>query len=175
MTASFEACSASMCSSSFISDEIKRFVLQSKVALRLSMAAVFSGSETALLPEWTAHIPEDIDDTQFNTLCWSCHNDIDAPYMKTHSSLVLDNDYGDWAVECRTCHNPHKQQFRSADHGDEAYILEGTVADVDATTLTASGVIENPDQYAGYVLVPNIAENKYNYKIFNSNYLCYWF
>ncbi|MEW6602208.1 MAG: hypothetical protein AB1499_14640, partial [Nitrospirota bacterium] len=45
------------------------------------------GTEPSLLPPWTAHVPQDIDDTQFNTLCWSCHNDIEAPYVRTHSSL----------------------------------------------------------------------------------------
>ncbi len=43
------------------------------------------GTQPSLLPPWTAHTPQNIDDTQYNTLCWSCHNDIDAPYMKTHS------------------------------------------------------------------------------------------
>ncbi|NIN36246.1 MAG: hypothetical protein GTO60_14580, partial [Gammaproteobacteria bacterium] len=37
------------------------------------------GTEPSLLPEWTDHVPQDIDDTQYNTLCWSCHNDIEAP------------------------------------------------------------------------------------------------
>jgi hypothetical protein len=41
------------------------------------------GTEPSLLPEWTSHTPEDIDDTQYNALCWSCHNDIDAPYVRT--------------------------------------------------------------------------------------------
>ena len=126
------------------------------------------GSEPTLLPEWTLHIPEDIDDTQYNTLCWSCHDNLTAPYMKTHSSLVLDNGYGDWAVECRVCHNPHKQQFRSTNHGGQAYVIQGTVAAVDASTLTASGASWATDEYAGYVLVPNIAKNDYNYKILSN-------
>jgi hypothetical protein len=67
------------------------------------------GGEPSLLPPWTAHTPQDIDDTQYNTLCWSCHNDIEAPYVRTHSSLQIDNSYGDWTVECRVCHNPHQQ------------------------------------------------------------------
>jgi hypothetical protein len=68
------------------------------------------GEEPSLLPEWTKHDPQDIDDTQYNTLCWSCHNDIDAHYVRTHSSLQLDNSYGNWTVECKTCHNPHTQK-----------------------------------------------------------------
>ncbi len=88
-------------------------------------------SESALLPIWTAHIPEDIDDTQYNTLCWSCHDNLTAPYMKTHSSLTTDDSYDDWAVECRVCHNPHKQQFRAKYFGGQAYVFQGTVAAVD--------------------------------------------
>ena len=53
----------------------------------------------------------DIDDTQYNALCWTCHNPAGtAPDMKTHSSLQTDNSYGDWSVECRTCHNVHLQK-----------------------------------------------------------------
>jgi hypothetical protein len=62
------------------------------------------GTEPSLLPEWTAHTPQDNDDTQYNTLCWSCHNDLDALYVRTHSSLSTDDSYGVWSVECRTCH-----------------------------------------------------------------------
>ncbi|RJR17296.1 MAG: hypothetical protein C4581_08270, partial [Nitrospiraceae bacterium] len=51
------------------------------------------GTEPSLLPPWTAHTPQNIDDTQYNTLCWSCHNDSDAPYVRTHSSLQTDNSY----------------------------------------------------------------------------------
>ncbi|MEN8262176.1 MAG: LamG-like jellyroll fold domain-containing protein [Nitrospirota bacterium] len=133
---------------------------------------VYGGDEVLLiLPEWVNHVPETIDDTQFNTLCWSCHTEtLSGPlFMETHSSRVLDNGYGDWAVECRVCHNPHKQQFRSANHGSEAYILQGTVAGVGTDTLTASGVNWGTDEYAGYVVVPNIAENKYNYQVLSND------
>ncbi len=132
------------------------------------------GSETALMPEWTNHIQQDIDDTQFNTLCWSCHNDLDAHFVITHSSLTTSEKYLDadndgqpgWTMECRTCHNPHKQQFRS--HGDEAYVYQGTVGSVDGTTLTESGANWGIDEHQGYIVVPNIAENKYNYLIENN-------
>jgi hypothetical protein len=125
-------------------------------------------SESALLPVWTAHIPEDIDDTQYNTLCWSCHDNLTAPFMNTHSSLVLDNSYDDWAVECRVCHNPHKQQFRAKNHGSQAYVFQGTVGDVDADTLTASGASWETNQYTGYILVPNIEKKDYNYRILSN-------
>jgi Concanavalin A-like lectin/glucanases superfamily len=62
-----------------------------------------------LMPAWTAHAPADIDDTPFNSLCWSCHNDVVAPYVKTHSSLQGGDNYGNWTVECWVCHNQHTQ------------------------------------------------------------------
>ncbi len=30
------------------------------------------GTQPSLLPPWTVHTPQDIDDTPYNTLCWSC-------------------------------------------------------------------------------------------------------
>jgi hypothetical protein len=104
------------------------------------------GGEPSLLPPWTAHTPQDIDDTQYNTLCWSCHNDIDAPYVRTHSSLQIDNSYGDWTIECRVCHDPHTQkQVRI--YGSESYVYEGVVTSITATTLTESGANWVEDEY----------------------------
>jgi predicted CxxxxCH...CXXCH cytochrome family protein len=121
------------------------------------------GGEPSLLPPWTSHVPQDIDDTQYNTLCWSCHNG-DAPFAKTHSSLETDNGYGDWSMECRTCHNPHKQeQFKT--YGSVSYLYEGTVSSVTPTTLTKNGAGWTPDQYKGLIVVPNTAKVNYNYQI----------
>jgi predicted CxxxxCH...CXXCH cytochrome family protein len=122
------------------------------------------GTEPSLLPEWTAHIPQDIDDTQFNMLCWSCHNDIEAPHMRTHSSLEIDSGYGNWSVECRVCHNPHYQkQFRT--YGSESYLYQGIVSNVTTATLTESGAGWTPDEHVGLILVPNAAKVSYNYQI----------
>lgn len=42
-----------------------------------------------------------IDETRYNSLCWSCHySGGDGPYVKTHSSLNTSDRYGDWTVEC---------------------------------------------------------------------------
>ncbi len=127
------------------------------------------GSEEYLLifPEWVIHVPDTIDDTQFNTLCWSCHNDspADAVFVETHSSRVIDNG-GDWAVECRVCHNPHKQQFRA--YGSEAYLYKGTGPEVEATTLKEVDADWTVNEYQGYIVVPDIAEDEYNYKILSN-------
>jgi nitrate/TMAO reductase-like tetraheme cytochrome c subunit len=125
------------------------------------------GTEPSLLPPWTAHTPQNIDDTQYNTLCWSCHNDIEAPYVKTHSSLQIDNDYGDWTVECRVCHNPHQQkQFRT--YGSASYLYSGTSTEVTTTTITEAGAGWAVDEYKGMVVIGNVAREKYNYKILSN-------
>jgi hypothetical protein len=122
------------------------------------------GTEPSLLPGWTAHVPQDIDDTQYNSLCRNCHNDLDAPDVKPHSGLITGNNYGDWAVECRTCHNPHQHtQFRT--YGGESYLHQGIVSNVTETTLTESGAGWPPDEYKGFILIPNAAKVNYNYQI----------
>ncbi|MBI5664921.1 MAG: hypothetical protein HZC49_07525 [Nitrospirae bacterium] len=125
------------------------------------------GSQPSLLPPWTVHAPQDIDDTQYNTLCWSCHNDIDAPYVRTHSSLQTDNGYGDWTVECKVCHNPHYQrQFRV--YGSQSYLYSGQSTGVTSTTITRAGAGWEENQWAGEIVVGNISKPDYNYKIISN-------
>ena len=50
--------------------------------------------------------PWNTDDTPANNLCLSCHNDIEAPFVRTHSSLTTSAQYDAWSIECRTCHEP---------------------------------------------------------------------
>ncbi|MBI5657195.1 MAG: hypothetical protein HZC44_10460, partial [Geobacter sp.] len=122
------------------------------------------GGETQLLPSWTAHAPQDIDDTQFNTLCWSCHNDIDAPFVRTHSSLNIDNGYGNWTMECRVCHNPHQQkQFRT--YGSASYLYSGASTSVTSTAITKTGAGWAENQWEGKIVVGNISRPDYNYLI----------
>jgi hypothetical protein len=84
--------------------------------------------------------------------------------VRTHSSLTTDNGYGDWSIECRTCHNPHKQeQFKT--YRDVSYLYEGTVSSATTTTLTESGAGWTTDEYVGLILVPNVAKVNYNYQI----------
>jgi hypothetical protein len=116
--------------------------------------------------------PLNIDDTNSNNLCWSCHTGTggtDEPlHVPTHSSLLTDNDYGDWTVECWVCHNQHTQdQFKK--YGTASYVYTGTYAGVDNTgpdaIITVNGTAMSPDQFAGYITVPNTARADYNYKI----------
>lgn len=133
------------------------------------------GSEPSLLPSWTAHTPQDIDDTQYNTLCWSCHNEIDAPYARTHSSLNTTDKYGDadnngkpgWSLECRTCHNPHFQkQFRT--YGSSSYLYSGQVTALTSTTITNTGAGWTTNQWQGKVVVGNTSRPDFNYKILSN-------
>lgn len=125
------------------------------------------GTQPSLMPPWTVHAPQDIDDTQYNTLCWSCHNDIDAPYVRTHSSLQTDNSYGDWTVECKVCHDPHYQeQFRK--YGSASYLYSGASTNVATTLITETGAGWTVDAYAGFVVVPNVLQKNYNYKILSN-------
>ena len=44
-------------------------------------------------------------------LCESCHYESGpATAVKTHSSINTSNKYGDWEVDCWSCHNPHVQE-----------------------------------------------------------------
>ncbi len=123
------------------------------------------GSGSSLLLDGLSY-GQNIDDTQYNALCWSCHNDIQAPYMRTHSSLQIDNSYGDWTVECRTCHYPHSQkQLRT--HGSASYLTSGVSTGITTTTLTETGAGWTTDAYQGLVLIPKVigSNKKYGYKI----------
>ena len=127
------------------------------------------GDEPDHLPEWTNHVPQDIDDTQYNDLCWSCHNDIRAPYMMTHSSLQTDNSHGDWTIECRTCHNLHTQkQLSNSSYRPDVYLTSGASTGLTTTTLTKAGAGWEVDAYEGLVLIPYVTsatKRKYGYKI----------
>lgn len=103
---------------------------------------------------WEQAAQQDIDHTPMNQLCWSCHNDTDAPAVLTHSSLQTTDKYGNWTVECVVCHEPHFQLQPLTYPG--AYLVQGTVAAVDATTLTKSGPADwTPDAYRGMLLIPD--------------------
>src|SRR4030042_3975579 len=72
----------------------------------------------------------------YDQLCLSCHtapsgpySDINAPLVKTHSSLTTSNKYGDWTRECRTCHDPHYQKqktYKNTESGN-LYLATGTI------------------------------------------------
>jgi hypothetical protein len=92
-----------------------------------------------------------------------------APYVRTHSSLQIDNSYGDWTIECRVCHDPHTQRQVRV-YGEESYVYEGVVSSITTTTLSESGANWAEDEYKGLVVIPNVERIKYGYKITgNSN------
>jgi hypothetical protein len=126
------------------------------------------GDLPSLLPPWAFHIPQDIDDSIYNSLCRGCHNDEEAPSRETHSSLQIDESYGHWSIECRTCHWVHSQkQFRS--YGEESHLYTGEVAAVTATTLTKTddGVTWDTDEYQGLTLIPNISSSYMHWRYHN--------
>ena len=128
-------------------------------------------AEENLFPPWIEYNPQNIDDTRSNTLCWHCHNGMVAPYVRTHSSLTTSDKYGDWSIECRTCHNPHLQeQFRTYGEGSCLYLGESTDIQIDQpgggkSQLTQTGAGWENDAYRGLVVIPKIAEESYGYKI----------
>ena len=127
------------------------------------------GGEPSLLPLWTSHVQQNIDDTQFNVLCLDCHDNDVAPFMRTHSSLQIDNGYGDWTIECRTCHYPHKQnQVWESSYRPDVYLASGASTGLTETTLTLEGAGWTSNAYKGLVLIPNVTSStrrKYGYRI----------
>ncbi len=85
---------------------------------------------TVKSPYWD-HAPADIDDTPTNHLCNSCHTAnsgpfsmVNAPAVKTHSSLTTDTDYGNWTIGCTDCHSPHfQEQLQWAEVGETGVFL----------------------------------------------------
>lgn len=117
-----------------------------------------------LLPDWAFQQQLNIDDTPYNNLCRYCHNDIEAPYVKTHSSISIDNGYGNWSMECRTCHDPHQpKQFIV--YGSNVYLDTGIVGSVSDNVLNTSGMGWADNVYAGYLVVPNTGDVDHIYKI----------
>ncbi len=116
------------------------------------------------LKDYLSGSPSNIDDTLPNNLCWSCHNDIVAPYMRTHSSLQIDDDYGNWSMECRRCHWPH-QQMQPRTYGNASYVYSNTSTALNTTVLTQSDANWTVDAYVGMILYPNASALSYNYKI----------
>jgi hypothetical protein len=95
--------------------------------------------------------------------------------MRTHSSLSTSDKYGDadgdgepgWSMECRVCHDPHQQkQFRA--YESESYLYSGISTDVTSTTITQTGAGWIVDAYKDLIVVPNISQAKYNYKILSN-------
>jgi CSLREA domain-containing protein len=119
-----------------------------------------------LFPEWATPTAQNIDDTVSNNLCRGCHNDSDAPAVETHSSTILGTRYGNWAVECIVCHEPHNQkQVRDYPLNADNYIFYGTSTTVTPTQITQAGAGWKDDEFAGLVLFPDINALWISYKI----------
>jgi predicted CxxxxCH...CXXCH cytochrome family protein len=127
------------------------------------------------LPAWWSASPADIDDDQYNRVCWQagCHDGGGMPYIKTHSSLAMgSNKYGTWTFKCVSCHNPHLQ--RQVYNSDYASALTGTVTAVDGGGGVLTLDIALPDRtgdadpvndYVGWLIVPNTKYRTINYRI----------
>jgi predicted CxxxxCH...CXXCH cytochrome family protein len=132
--------------------------------------------EPSLLPP---HNCTSIDDTQHNTICASCHDSITATFVKTHSSIQTDTDYGDWSVECRTCHYPHKQmQLRTYGVDSHLYSEQSDNIQLDTPAADQSQMTDNeaawtPNEFQGLVFIANVNDattgfKGYGYKILSN-------
>lgn len=110
-----------------------------------------------LLPEWLVHEPQDNDDTVSNNLCRHCHNDLEAPFVRTHSSITTDERYGAWSIGCATCHDPHRHEQYSAYGGGSAAFV-GVVTSASDTTLGSAGAGWTDNEYLGYLVIPDTAQ-----------------
>lgn len=118
-----------------------------------------------LRPEWKTDPPAHLDDKPFNNFCWSCHNGGPAAYVNTHSSYAIGTQrYGEWSIECRTCHWPHHLvQYRT--NGAASYIASGTSSAVSPNSLTVAGSPWTENQLQGMILIPDLGKDLFNYKI----------
>jgi hypothetical protein len=100
-----------------------------------------------LMPAWTAHEPVDIDDTQFNTLCVSCHVTRNVfPNIMTHSSLQTGNKYGDWTVGCWVCHNQHSQDQDNLNGSSYGKLIRAQVRLDDIQTYVDNVIEPDPSK-----------------------------
>jgi len=119
-----------------------------------------NGEQIKLLRPATPHPEMGGDDTVANNLCWSCHTGPQlAPYRVPHSSQQTGNQFGEWNIECRSCHWPHSQlQFQV--YGEQSYLASGTLAQAVTgpifSTLTDSSAHWEENEHAGRVIYPNI-------------------
>lgn len=118
-----------------------------------------AGQEKLLKPS-TPHPDMGVDDTNPNNLCWSCHTGPQlAPYRVPHSSQQVGDQFGEWNIECRTCHWPHSQpQIRA--YGEQSHLASGVVAQVTSSamfsTLTDNQANWETDEHAGRVVFPDL-------------------
>ncbi len=101
-----------------------------------------------------------------DSTCLDCHDGSAATKVLGHSSANISTKYGDWAMPCTTCHMPHfQEQYRT--YGAASFVVSGTSDSGGITTesLTMSGAGWAANSLVGMVLIPNLANDSYNYKI----------
>ncbi|MEW6585534.1 MAG: cytochrome c3 family protein [Nitrospirota bacterium] len=130
----------------------------------------------------------------YDQLCLSCHRassappggytEINAPLVKTHSSLATSAKYGNWARECRTCHDPHYQRQKAFKNSNASslYLATGTITSCEynggtnTTTLTYSSITYKPGwdaaklskktgEYRRTIIFPNVGKLGYSYPV----------
>ncbi|MEW6486225.1 MAG: right-handed parallel beta-helix repeat-containing protein, partial [Pseudomonadota bacterium] len=101
----------------------------------------------------------------------------------THSSQTTSDKYGEWARECRNCHEPHYQKQKTYKNTDanNLYLATGTITNCvyngnNTSTLTYSAITyktgwdaakltEKTSGYRRAILWPNVGQTGYNYPI----------
>ncbi len=111
-------------------------------------------------PPWAAvPYPDAADDNINNRRCFACHNSVDAPIEKTHSTSSTSAKFWTttgWTTQCVTCHDPHKQNQTQV-WGIDTYKLQGTlnaaniVPGVGETTITLNNT--PTADYSGYYII----------------------
>jgi predicted CxxxxCH...CXXCH cytochrome family protein len=121
-------------------------------------------------PPWDTP-PSNIDETFYNNLCFQCHNDVIAPTERTHSSLQLDNSYGNWSIQCWKCHDPHAHEQPDAygSSSPSSYLYSGTSDPItNLNQITKSGAGWTTNQFAGMMVIPNTSNDYYVYQIISN-------
>jgi predicted CxxxxCH...CXXCH cytochrome family protein len=103
---------------------------------------------------WAVEVPVNQDDTTFNALCWTCHNDETAPFQNTHSSLSTNSQYGSWTFECRVCHQLHNQN-QTDTYGIQSFLYSGTSTSVTASGITKTGAGWAVNEWADMLVTGN--------------------
>ncbi|MEJ2201162.1 MAG: hypothetical protein P8X63_09140, partial [Desulfuromonadaceae bacterium] len=106
-----------------------------------------------------------------DNMCLACHDGSFATPEISHSSTTTSNKYGDWAMQCRTCHNPHLQAQYWA-YGTDSYFLSGfsDTGGITDTTLTMTGANWEENSLVGMVLFPNVDDYGTNWQADWNNY-----
>ena len=124
--------------------------------------------------------------TLIDNLCLSCHSagkisDTNYSDISTHASLNTSTKYGNWYLECRTCHNPHfQQQITNFPSDPSVNIMTGTVASLATapgatmSSLTVSGIMLEAGALVDLMLVPDVRASMRMYRILSNTDTTIW-